>query len=285
MKKILVTGASGFLGWYVIQQAPADWRVVGTWHHNPNRLPSKSEAVQLDLIDRDATWNCLKAIQPDAVFHLAAASNPSFCEANQQESSAINVNASTTLAEMCAERKCKFFFSSSEQVYDGEFAPYNELNQPIPQNEYGRQKLAAEQAIQDIDAAATIVRFAVMYGQAGLGIKNFLGQCLETWRQGEPVTAFEDEIRSFLPGKLAAEGLFLLLKKDVSGIFNVGGGLAMSRLDFAKLAAEHYQLPNAIITSKSQKDVEMVAFRPQNLTLDMGKIQDIGFVPNSVPIW
>lgn len=278
-KKLLITGASGFLGWQVARHAPPGWRMVGTWHANAGGLPPKSEATQLDLTDRDATWRLLKAVSPDAVFHLAAASNTAQCEASPETTKPLNVDATAHLAEMCAERRCKLLFTSSSQVYDGEHPPFDEAPIPCPKNAYGHQKLAAEQAVQGIDPAAAIVRVAVMYGQAGPGVSNFWQQWLNAWQRGEAVTAFDDEIRSFLSGKSAAAGLWHLLEKGAEGIFNLGGATSVSRYEFAVMASRAFGLPAAQIIKKSQKDVASAAFRPANLTLDLSKITETGFIP------
>ena len=167
-------------------------------------------------------------------------------------------------------------------MYDGLAAPYQELKNPTPKNEYGKQKLAAEQSIQAIDTAAIIVRQAVMHGNGEESGNNFLKNWLVAWRKGESVMAFYDEIRSFMSGESAATGLFLLLEKGAEGVFNLGGSEALSRFDFAKLAAETYHLPQAKIIKKSQKDVETKTFRPPDLTLDLTKIMAIGFEPSTL---
>lgn len=282
MKKLLLTGASGFLGRYVARNTPPDWRTIGIFNNNAIRLLPKQEGVQLDLTNRDATWQTLKATNPDAVFHLAAASSPAFCEENPNATREINVEATRWLAEMCAERHCRILFTSSEQVYDGLAAPYHETGTPTPKNEYGRQKLAAEQAVLAISSASVIARMAVMFGQEGDGTKNFMTQWLDTWQRGDAVTAFHDEIRSFLSGSAAAAGLFLLWEKGAEGIFNIGGADAISRYDFAQVIAKAYHLPEAKIIKKSQLELENATYRPANLALDLSKIKDLGFRPQRI---
>lgn len=279
-KKILITGASGFLGWQVCKTPPKGWELVGTYSQHAQGILPGTKAIQLELTEKDAVWAALKAIQPDAVLHLAAASNTAFCETAPDITRKLNVDASVYLAEMCAERHCKLLFTSSSQVYDGENFPFEEQPTPSPRNEYGRQKLEAEKKLLDINPATTIIRVAVMYGTAGPSTNNFLGQWKDAWTKGEAVTAFYDEIRSFLSGKSAATGINLLLEKGAEGIFNVGGGTAISRYEFAVLASRALNLPEATIISKSQMEVESKAFRPANLTMNLEKIKGLGFVPD-----
>ncbi len=278
-KKLFVTGASGFLGWHVFRHAPPDWQLIGCWHANEAGLHPKADALQLDLTDRDAVWRALKSIRPDAVLHAAAVSSPAFCEANKAEAHQVNVAATAQLAEFCAELRSKLVFTSSSQVYDGASAPNGEVPEPRPQNGYGQQKLEAEKLVLGTSADAAIIRVAVMFGMAGTGSNNFLQQWLTAWRQGKEVTAFYDEIRSFLSGPSAAEGVFLLLEKGAEGIFNLGGADAISRFEFAEMASTAFGLPQAKIVRKSQQEVQLSSFRPANLTMDLTKIKDLGYVP------
>jgi dTDP-4-dehydrorhamnose reductase len=278
-KKLFITGASGFLGWHVFRHAPKEWRLVGCWHGNAAGLFPKAEAMRLDLADRDAIWRAMKSAKPDAVLHLAAASSPAHCEANKEETRRLNVETTAHLAEFCAELGSKLVFTSSSQVYDGTSPPCRELPDPKPRNGYGQQKLEAEKLVVDILPSAAILRVAVMYGMAGPGTNNFLQQWLDAWQQGREVTAFFDEIRSFMSGTSAVDGLFKVLEKGAEGIFNLGGANAISRFEFAELASAAFGLPQAKIIRKSQQEVPLSAFRPADLTMDLTKIKELGFEP------
>lgn len=280
MKRLLVTGASGFLGWNVCHHALPGWRITGTYCLNPEGIHLKTDALKLDLTDKDQLWKALKEVKPDAVFHLAAFSNVNYCEQHPEETRKLNVEATANLAEMCDDRHIRLIYTSSEQVFDGFSGQYAETDNPAPRNEYGKQKLEAEKMIEERFPDAAIVRIAVLYGLAGGVAKSFLMQWLETWQTFLPVTAFHDEIRSFLSGRSAAEGLFTLLEQDATGIFNLAGEAPLSRYDFALLARETFNLTEGKVIAKSQQEVEMAAFRPPNLTLVNHKIASTGFRPS-----
>lgn len=282
MKSLLITGASGFLGWNILKEQPANWRLVGTWLRHKEGLFPGAEHYQLDLLDKDAVWRCLKEIKPDAVMHLAAHSDTNFCEENPDDTRKLNVDATAALAEMCADRHVHFLFCSSEQVFDGKKDSYNEADLPCPLNEYGRQKLEAERLVQAICPDATVVRISVMCGVASSAKPGFLQQWLDAWQHFFPVKAFYDEFRSFLGGTSAARGLFHLLDQGAVGVVHLGGARGLSRYDLAILVKEIFGLEHASIDICSQKDVRMAAYRPPRLILDNSLIVSTGFQPMNI---
>lgn len=279
MKKLLVTGASGFLGWNVFKEQAPDWHLTGTWNQHRDGLMPRSDHYQLNLLERDEIWRCLKELNPDAVLHLAACADTNYCEENPEETWALNVDATATLAEMCAERRVHLIFTSSEQVFDGTKEQYSEEDEPNPQNEYGKQKLEAEKLVRAIYPEAAIVRISVLYGMASSARPGFLQKWLDAWQHFVPVKAFYDEFRSFLGGASAARGLFHLLGQQASGTIHIGGEEGLSRFDLALLVRERFKLEHAPVEICSQKDVKMAAYRPPRLVLDHSLLASTGFRP------
>ena len=279
MKKLFITGASGFLGWHCSHFLPDGWKAVGTYNEHREGIHPYIECCQLDLTDKDALWRILKTVKPDAVFHLAAHSGTAYCEDHPDQSRQLNVEATTFLTEMCADLKTKFLFTSSEQVFDGRKGSYSEADIPQPKNEYGKQKLAAEMAVQEIYPEAAILRLAVLYGEAAPAAQSFFNQWLEAWNNLASVTAFYDEVRQFLSAGSAAEALYHLLDQGAEGIFHIGGAEAMSRYDFGRMAIEELGLVRAKLEAKSQQEVDMPAYRPPNLSLDLSNLESTGFRP------
>ncbi len=79
MKKLLVSGASGFLGWNICQEAKDKWEVYGTAFSNPKKIPG-AEIVQIDLTDLNELKKVFNEIGPDAVIHAAAETSPNYCQ-------------------------------------------------------------------------------------------------------------------------------------------------------------------------------------------------------------
>ena len=282
MKTLLLTGASGFLGYHFCQHPQSDWNIIGTYHQHPEGIHPGIKAIPLNLLDKAATDSAIEKVKPDAILHLAANSSTGFCEKHPEQSYQINVTSSANLATICAKRNIQLLFTSSEQVYDGTKKVYTDTDEANPINTYGKQKAEAEKQILEILPTATIARIAVLFGHQGESSYCFMNDWLDRWSKGEEVTAFHDEVRSFLSARSAVEALLLLLRKKAEGVYNVGGADAMSRYDFAKLLAVAFGHKQAKINSLSQKDIAGGDKRPGSLVLDNTGMIGLGFEPTTI---
>ena len=146
MKKLLVTGSSGFLGWNLCQLAKEKWQVYGTHFFHRIEIPGVKQ-LPVDLTDFQELQRLFKEIKPDAVIHTAAQSQPNYCQTHPQESRTINVTASWNLAGLCADYSIPCAFTSTDLVFDGLNAPYRETDPVSPLSLYGEQKVMAEEGI------------------------------------------------------------------------------------------------------------------------------------------
>jgi dTDP-4-dehydrorhamnose reductase len=281
MKTLLLTGASGFLGWNICHFPQTDWQIIGTYHQHLISYPNVI-TTQLDLKDTSSVHHFFKKHTIDAVLHTAALSQPNSCAQNPELSQKVNVEATTLLAQICQTLDIPFIFTSSSQVFDGENAPYLETDEPKPIHIYAKHKLLAEQQIQAINPKAIIVRMPLMYGNTSPASNNFLKEWLNKMRNGEVLNVFTDEYRMPASGQSAAEGLFLLLKKQVSGVFHLAGKDRLSRADFAYIMQRIFNINGANIQPCLQSDVKMAAKRPKDLSFICDKMIKLGFEPKGV---
>ncbi len=82
-KRLLVTGASGFLGWNICSVAHKSWDVFGVAFTNPLEVSGVNVKV-VDLTDFYNLKQLFIDVGPDAVIHAAAAADTSYCQTKQK---------------------------------------------------------------------------------------------------------------------------------------------------------------------------------------------------------
>lgn len=279
MKNLLVTGASGFLGWNICQAVAVknEWKVFGTVFSRRVEIAGVN-IVKIDLTAFEALKKLFHEIRPDAVIHTAANSDPNFCQTHQAESQKINVDAAVNIAALCADYKISFVFTSTDLVFNGLNAPYREECPVCPVNFYGEQKAQAENGVLEYYPLVAVCRMALMFGAPGPYARGLIQPMIKAMRTGRELRLFVDEFRTPVSVKAAVCGIFLALGK-VSGILHLGGIERISRYNFGKLLMDTLGIHEARLVPCRQKDVIMPAPRPPDVSLDSSKAFALGFKP------
>jgi dTDP-4-dehydrorhamnose reductase len=278
MKKLLITGASGFLGWHLCQIAQRNWQVYGTYNTHAVSI-SGVELLQIDLTDHQALRSLVRSLQPDGIIHAAALAQPNACQTHPDLSYRMNTLTSWVIAELCAEANIPCVFTSSEQVFDGLHPPYRETDPVCPVNLYGEHKVAAEVGMLERYPAVAICRMPLMFGAAPTA-DSFIQPFLERLRSGQVLNAFTDEIRTPVSGMDAAQGLLMALEK-VQGLLHLGGAERLSRYAIAQTLIEVFEIENAQVVPCRQAEVKMAAPRPPDLSMDSSIAFGLGYNPQS----
>jgi dTDP-4-dehydrorhamnose reductase len=278
--KLLVTGASGFLGWNVCQVAAPDWEIYGTTFSHSSPIPGAT-LLTVDLRDERQLREVFQQIQPDAVIHLAAQSSPNECQNYPETSYLLNVAAACHIATLCAETEIPLAFTSTDLVFDGLNAPYRETDPVSPRSVYGEQKAIAETEILKRYPKAAICRMPLMFGAAPPHASSFISPFAQALREERELRLFVDEFRTPVSGTTAAKGLLMALDK-VEGIIHLGGQERISRYNFGRLMVEELDLPSTGLKACRQQDVLMAAPRPPDVSLDSSKAFALGYSPRSL---
>ncbi|TVP62085.1 MAG: NAD(P)-dependent oxidoreductase [Nodularia sp. (in: Bacteria)] len=277
MKKILITGASGFLGWHLCQLAKQEWEVYGTYCSQFIDLPG-IKILPVNLTNFAEIKRLFNDISPNAVIHTAARSQPNYCQTHPQETEKINVTASCNIAGLCADYAIPCAFTSTDLVFDGLNAPYKETDSVSPVNLYGEQKVMAETGMLERYPMTAICRMPLMFGRETPTAKSFIQPFIQTLKEGKELKLFTDEFRTPASGITAAKGILLALEK-INGYIHLGGKERISRYDFGKLLIEVFQLPETGLKSCQQQDIKMAAPRPADVSLDSTKAFALGYQP------
>ncbi len=278
-KKLLLTGASGFLGYHLLRLA-TDYDVYAMYNQQQGALGGVTW-VHGNLTNYIETGNLFDDIEPDLVIHTAAISDANYCQQNEEAALAINVEATINLAGICSDFQIPFVFTSTDLVFDGTKGNYVETDAVNPLNAYGEQKVLAEKEVHRIYPPALIARLPLMFGLPAASAGNYMHKLLLQLRRGEPANLFTDEYRSACGARSVALGL-LQLAGNTSGIVHVAGPGRLSRYEFGTLVAEQFGLDKQLLKAGSQKDVKMAAPRPADVSLSIAKALALGYAPLSV---
>ena len=278
-RKIIITGASGFLSWHLLQALEPDAEIFCISRTKPNANRPYT-FLPCDITDYITLGNYFEDIEPDAVIHTAAISDANLCQQDKEKSYAVNVEATKNLAGLCCDYNIPFVFTSTDLVFDGLKGNYTEEDSPNPVNAYGEQKAIAEQEVTRIYPPATIARLPLMFGYAEAGNSNYLQKFVQGLKQGQPAKLFTDEYRSVCGATSVSKGIIQLL--GYAGVIHIAGPEKLSRYQFGLLAAEAYKLDKTLLQRCLQADVQMAAPRPPDVTLNISKAISLGYKPLSV---
>lgn len=277
MKKLLVTGVSGLLGWNICRTIPLqEWEVSGICFSHEVGLPGM-DMLRMDLRDPEAIEALFQDVRPDAVIHTAAVSDPEFCQTRGIESFGINVEVPVRLARLCRMRSIPFAFTSSDLVFNGLNPPYRERDPVCPVSRYGEQKVEAEKGILAAYPDAAVCRMPLMFGIPGSGFRGIL-PLLRAMRTGTPLRLFVDEYRTPVSAKSAAEGILIALQSE-GGVLHLGGPERISRYHLGRAIAEVFEEKGAVLVGCKQGDVATSAPRPPDVSMDSSRAFELGFRP------
>jgi nucleoside-diphosphate-sugar epimerase len=165
-KRVLVTGASGFIGRPLVAALLRAGYAVRAVTRRQVSFPGSVEVANVPDFMDSIDWNpILRGV--DFIVHLAGMAHSRVADTTYSEFDQINWIATQRLAQAAKEAGIdRFIYISSVRAQVGASAVQviREQDEPCPTNQYGRSKLAAEQAIQAAGVPFTIIRPVVIYG-------------------------------------------------------------------------------------------------------------------------
>jgi dTDP-4-dehydrorhamnose reductase len=275
MKRILVTGGSGFLGRYVTLALKDRYTVLGTYHSQTNVLDA-CELIRLDLTEAEAVREAFTAFHPDVVVHTAALSDVDACERHPKAAHRVNVEGTEAIARAAVAVGARLISISTDQVYDGVKGHYDEADVPQPLMVYGRTKLEGERRATAICPHTVILRLALMYGWGTSARLNFVDWLVRRLQEGQEVPLFVDQYRTPLYVVQAAEVIARLIEApDVQGTFNLGGGERINRYAFGLTLCEVFELPNTLLKPIEMGSTTGLAARPRDCSMNSVRLRGL----------
>ena len=214
MKRVLITGGSGFLGARILQQGLGDAELCSLPR---GFLAAAGEAEVTEAIQK---------LQPAAIVHAAALSDTGYCAQHPEEAHRANVELPVWVAKAACASGAKLLAFSSDQVYAGitQPGPLPETLPLQPTNVYGRCKLEMEQRVLELCPDAVLLRASWMYDLPGYGLPirgNLPLNLLRAALHGTSVTFSANDCRGVTYVRQVIANLAPALSLP-GGVYNVG---------------------------------------------------------------
>lgn len=267
--KLLVTGASGYLGRRLVRRAASRHDVFSGYRRDPDVVPA-GRPVHLDLERPETVEAAVRGLGVDAIVHTAAV-NPGGPEGAM---ATVNVGGSRAVAAAAAAVGARLVHVSTDVVHDGNRAPYGDDDEPSPRGLYPETKAAAEAAVRELLPSAAIVRTSLIYAVDELdhGTAGFA----ERLARGEGVRLFSDVLRQPVWAEDLAEALLRLVETPFAGRLNVAGSEALSRDAYGRLLLAFWGLASEDdIRVESIRAAEVAPAVPRDLRLKLDRARRV----------
>jgi dTDP-4-dehydrorhamnose reductase len=281
MKRILLIGSQGQLGWELLRTLSPLGQVFAYGRQN------------LDLTNPVSIQNAVDHVNPHIIVNAAAYTAVDKAETEASAAFSINKSAVELLAIEAKRRHALLVHFSTDYVFDGsEQQPYLENAPTAPLNVYGESKLAGEKAIQMINCRHLIFRTSWVYGMRG---KNFLLTMLRLAKERDQLKIVDDQVGVPNWSRMLAESTSQILsicdknsELEQSGIYNLSSTGQTSWFGFAAAIFKEYnrlhsdfKIPKLLGIPAAEYPTP--AKRPQNSVLATDKLcKQFGIV---LPDW
>ncbi len=270
--KILLTGARGQLGHDCA-------RVLGTEH-----MVFAFGSRELDIASENQVRERMAQVRPEAVINCAAYTGVDASESNQEQCWRVNAEGPAFLAAACVEHAARLLHFSTDYVFAGDRPvpqPYTEADPVSPLSEYGRSKLAGEEAVRAACADHLIIRTAWLYG---IGGRNFLKTMLRL-ALSDPertIRVVNDQYGSLTWTHRLARQIKELLPGELTGTIHATAEGHGSWYDGARLFLSAMGVPFSLEPCTTA-DYPTPARRPENSILDNSVLKANGL--NRMVAW
>ena len=274
MQRVLIIG-TGLLGGKLAKMFTDKFEFeVFTTYARHRILIRGCKTYKMDIENRHSC-KIIKKIKPAYIVHTAAFTNVDACETHKEDAFKINVNGTMHIAEASKEINAKLVYVSTDYVFDGEKGMYKEDDPTNPMDYYGETKLEGEKVVKDLRLRDyIIVRPSVLYGWNSVML-NFVTWVIDELREGKEINIVRDQFNTPTLADNLAELILELIESGESGLFHVCGSERINRYDFAIKIAAIFDLNAELIKPIASDQLNWIAKRPLDSSLDTSKISRI----------
>ena len=220
MKKILITGADGQLGYELQRTVPAGYECIAT------------DKDDLDITNAEAVNAFVATTNPDVIINSAAYTAVDKAEEETELAIAINTTGAANLAQVCKDKGIKLIQVSTDFVFDGKACTPYPVDAPTdPDGYYGKTKRDGDNSVLEILADdAFIIRTSWLYSAHG---NNFVKTMLRFMKEREELGIIADQVGTPTWAKPLADAIWKAIEINATGMHHWSDAGVASWYDFA----------------------------------------------------
>lgn len=217
--RILILGASGFLGGVIYKELCSYFKTFGTYY-TPNRHHEKNKHFFQYAVEEDDIHEILNAVKPTIII-----------SALRGDFSA-QIIAHRHIAEYILEHKAWLLFLSSANVFDAYSKyPSYEDDKTLSNSIYGHFKIKIENMLLRLPKKEiTILRLPMVFGAQSPRILEIL----QNLRNNEPIEVFPNLIINVTNDSKFTQQIHYIINRNKYGIFHLGSNDLVHHDDFIK---------------------------------------------------
>lgn len=281
--KILILGCNGQLG--------KDCNTVLSPEHDiVNCDITTCTRTRADISKKESVDNLIANHMPEIIINCAAYTAVDKCETEAELAWKVNADGPRNIAQAATTCNAKLIHISTDYVFDGKKQipqPYTENDPVSPLGQYGKSKLAGEEAVQEYCSSHLILRTAWLYSAHGPNfLKTMLRLALQDKRR--EIKVVDDQYGSLTWSYTLALQIQALLDTELTGIIHAtaegystwykGACYFLDKMDvpykLAPCTTAEYPTPatrpsNSILENKKLKQVDLNLFQDWRDDIDL----------------
>ena len=228
--RILILGASGFLGNAIYKELCPYFKTFGTYNRSNNQLEKKNHFFQFNL-EEDDVYEILDLVKPTIIISALSGDFSKQVIVHQH------------LAEYVFSNKIKLLFLSSANVFDAYSKyPSYELDKTLSHSIYGHFKIKIENILLRLPKKQiAILRLPMVFGANSPRIQKIVQQI----KLKEPVEVFPNLIMNVINDHKVTQQIHYIINRNKSGIFHLGSTDLVHHDEFIKDVINALQIQNA----------------------------------------
>lgn len=256
-KSVVIVGASGFVGVHLALRLRDQYKVAGTYHSHPIRIPGVS-MFPMNALDRDGVKRVMYTLQPSAIVYCVGDNRADWVEENFREAERYHSGGVATVASATDILQSKLILLSNSYVFDGRKGNYREGDTVLPATALGKCKVGAENFVRGKSLNYAILRTGPLLGRGTVYRPSWIDRLRVALSRGQSVDLSDTELHGYMPVNQLSELVYRTIDGGMKNrVIHLGGATKISPYKFGLEFARRFGFSETLVRVKSLPEIKI----------------------------